>query len=174
MDGDGLEFKMASTQERGCADELASGQIFGSEVGAIDPVKLVEQGEVGAGNLNVDEIVHGHTGLLEGGLDLVEQDLNFIGDFGGRLARFIQANAPCEVQSVAGQNAVAERQLRIGVGKVDGAAAGLRRRLGKRPANGEQSRNGKHQEYKTCSSIQHGLAVAWHRVLRRFRRVVAV
>src|SRR5260370_29698604 len=92
---------MASAQERGCADERESGQIFGSEVGAIDPVKLVEQGEVGAGNLNVDEIVHGHTGLLEGGLDLVEQDLNFIGDFGGRLARFIQGNAPFEVHKVA-------------------------------------------------------------------------
>src|SRR5260370_34254146 len=101
---------MASTQERGCADELASGQIFGSEVGAIDPVKLVEQGEVGAGNLNVDEIVHGHTGLLEGGLDLVEQDLNFIGDFGGRLSRLFQARYICAVQSVARQKTVARRQ----------------------------------------------------------------
>src|SRR5258707_10836558 len=119
---------MASTQERGCADELASGQIFGSEVGAIDPVKLVEQGEVGAGNLNVDEIVHGHTGLLEGGLDLVEQDLNFIGDFGGRLGRFIQAKAPCEGQRVAGPNAVAERELGSGLGEGYGAAAASRTR----------------------------------------------
>src|SRR6266446_2164991 len=165
-DGNGLQLEMAAAQQCCCSDELARGQVLGSEVGAIDAVEFVEEREVRAGNLHVDQIVHGHTSLLESGLNLVEQDLDFVVDFGGRLARLVQADAPCQVQRIAGQNGVTEWQLRIGVGKVNSAAAGLRGRLGKRATHGKQSRGGKYQEYETCSSIQRGPTVASHRVLR--------
>src|SRR5258707_6869843 len=122
---------MAAAQQCCCSDELARGQVLGSEVGAIDAVEFVEEREVRAGNLHVDQIVHGHTGLLESGLNLVEQDLDFVVDFGGRLARLVQADAPCQVQRIAGQNGVTEWQLRIGVGEVNNAAAWVRARFGK-------------------------------------------
>jgi hypothetical protein len=145
-DGDGLQLEMAAAQQRGRSDEFARGQVLGSEVGAVDSVEFVEEREVRAGNLHVDQIVHGHTGLLESGLDLIEQDLDFVVDFGGDLARLIQADPPCQVQRIAGQDAAAERRLRIIFGEADGPAAGLRGRLGKRAAHGKQSRGGKHQE----------------------------
>src|ERR1700693_3043704 len=123
-DGDGLKLEMAATQQCGCSNELARGQVLGSEVGAVDSVEFVEEREIRTGNLHVNQIVHGHSGLLESGFDLVEQNLDFVVDFGGRLARLIQADAPSQVQRIAGQNAVTEWQLRIGVGQVNGAAAG--------------------------------------------------
>src|ERR1700730_1787536 len=150
---DGLDLEMATAQQRGYADELARGQVLGREVGSIGSVEFVVERQVGAGDLNIDEVIHGHPGLLESGLDLVEQNLDFVGDFGGGLARFIQADASCEGKRGAGQNAVTERQLRIGIGKVDGAAAWLRRGLGESAANREEPSCGKQKECKTCSSI---------------------
>src|SRR5258707_6752756 len=144
---------MAAAQQCCCSDELARGQVLGSEVGAIDAVEFVEEREVRAGNLHVDQIVHGHTVLLESGLNLVEQDLDFVVDFGGRLARLVQADAPCQVQRIAGQNAVTEWQLRIGVGKVNSAAAGVRGRLGKCATHGKQFPRGQYPGYETRSSI---------------------
>src|SRR4029077_17319656 len=91
---DGLQLEMAATQQRGCSNELARGQVLGGEVGAVDSVELIEEREVRAGDLHVDQIVHGHASLLEGGLDLVEQNLDFVVDFGRRLARLVQADAP--------------------------------------------------------------------------------
>src|SRR5260370_24562280 len=125
-DGDGLQLEMAAAQQCCCSDELARGQVLGSEVGAIDAVAFVEELEVRAGNLHVDQIVHGHTGLLESGPNLVEQDLDFVVDFGGRLARLVQADAPRPGQRIAGPNSVTEWQLRIGVRRGNSAAERLR------------------------------------------------
>src|SRR5882762_5227194 len=107
-----LELKMAAAQQRRYPYKLARRQVLGSEVRPVDTVKFVEKRKVGAGNLHVDQVVHSHIRLGQYGLDLVEQDLDFVCDFRRRLARFVQTDASREVQRIAGQNAVTERQLR--------------------------------------------------------------
>ena len=42
-DGDGLQLKMAATQQRGHSDELAGRQVLGGEVSSIDAVEFVEK-----------------------------------------------------------------------------------------------------------------------------------
>src|SRR6266404_4098617 len=164
-DSNCLELKMAAAQQRGYANELARRQVLGSEVSAIDTVEFIEQRKVCARDLHINEVIHGQSRLFQDGLDLVEQDLDFVCDFGRRFAGFIQTDAPREVERVSGENAVTERKLRIGIGKVDGAARRLRGRLGECAADRKRSRSGKHQECKTCPSIQRGLAIALHHVL---------
>src|SRR5260370_11925093 len=84
---------MPPAQERGYSDELTRRQVLGGEIRAVSGVKFVEKREVRARNLHIDEIVHAHAGLLESGLNLVEQYLDFVADFGGALAPFIQLHA---------------------------------------------------------------------------------
>src|SRR5882757_4868177 len=47
-DGDGLQLKMAATQQRGHSDELAGRQVLGGEVSSIDAVEFIKKRQVGA------------------------------------------------------------------------------------------------------------------------------
>src|SRR5580658_4473241 len=65
-DGDGLHFEMAAAEDGSYADEFAGRQILG-EITFIDGIEFVVVSEIGARNLDVDEIVHGEAGLRKKG-----------------------------------------------------------------------------------------------------------
>src|SRR6266446_2697873 len=102
--GNRLELKMAAAQQRSYANKLARRQVLRSEISAVNAVKFVEKREVRACDLHINEVIHGHPRLFQDGLDLVEQDLDFVRDFGRRFAGFIQADATCQVERVSGEN----------------------------------------------------------------------
>src|SRR5690349_6332891 len=124
-DRNSLQFKMAATQQRGYSYQLARGKVLGREVGPVNGIEFVEERKIRAGNLHIRQVDLGHASLFHDGLKLVQQDLEFVIHVGRRLTRFVQADTPGEIKRVAGENAVTKRQLRIGIGKVDGTAAGF-------------------------------------------------
>jgi hypothetical protein len=141
-DGDGLHFEMAAAEDGSYADEFASGQILG-EITFVNGIEFVVVGEIGARNLDVDEIVHGESGLREQGFIRAEKIADFIFDFFGRFAGFrVKTDIPRDIQGVSDENRIAEGGLRRTAGQVDSAAFGLRVGLGERPVNSKEPGNG--------------------------------
>src|SRR5579864_6769330 len=62
-DGDGLKFKMAAPKQRRNSNEFTSRQILRCEIASIFGVELVVERKIRAGDLHVDQVVHGHSCL---------------------------------------------------------------------------------------------------------------
>src|SRR5258705_11661085 len=102
---------MAAAQQGAGADEGARRKILG-EICAIGSVEFVQVSEVRAINLNVDEVVHGHTCSAEGGFVSVEKLFDFIFHFLGPLPCVgVEANLPAALDRAPGKAAVAEAAL---------------------------------------------------------------
>ena len=111
-DGDGLQLEVSAAEEGTSANKLSGGVILGGEVAFINGVEFVEEGEVGAGNLYIDEVVHGHASLRESSFQAIEHELDFILDLSGWLTGLgVQADAAGQIEGVSSKNAVAERGL---------------------------------------------------------------
>ena len=124
--GDGLHFEVAAAEKGARTNESTRWKIL-CEVCFIGGIEFVVVGQVGAEDLHVDEIVHGHAGSGERSFVAIEQELDFILDFLRRLASLrIESDAPRQVEGVSGKNSVAEGCLDEPVGQVDGATRGLR------------------------------------------------
>jgi len=146
---------MAAAQQGAGADESARRKILG-EIGAIGGVEFVVVSEVSAINLNLDEVVHGHTCSAEGGLVSVEKIFDFIFDFLGRLSSLgVETDVTGEIERVPGKNGVAEGRLNRLLRKVDSAALGLSFTLRKCAANGEDGREAKGNKQNPHTTV-HG------------------
>ncbi len=142
VNGDGLQFEVTAAKERSGSDEFAGRQILGGEVAFVDGIELVEEREVSASDLDVDEVVHGHASLCESALEAVEHQFNFFVNLGGRLSGFrIETDSAGQIESVAGEDAVAERRLNGFLGRVERFAGGLGRGLRKRTTYADDASN---------------------------------
>ena len=152
--GNRLQFEMAAAQERACSDEFPCRIVFRGEVAFVDGVELVEEGQVGAGDLHVDEVVHGHAGLGQRAFQAIEHELDLILDFRRRLAGFrIEADSAGQVERIAGENSVAERGVNRFCGRIEHFSRGLRCGLRKCAVHAEDSCNDKSDDQKTESAI---------------------
>src|ERR1700739_2957646 len=98
---------MAAAQERSHSDELASGKILG-EIALIHGIKFIVQGEIGAGDLHVDEIVHAETSLSKKSFVRVENIFDLIIDFFRSLLGFwVQGDITRDIKGIANENGVA-------------------------------------------------------------------
>jgi hypothetical protein len=159
-DGDGLHFEMAATEDGRDADEFAGWEILG-EIAFVDGIEFVVIGEIGARNLDVDEIVHGETGLREKGFVGTEKIADFVFDLFGRFVGFgVKADASGNIQGVSDENGVAEGRLRQPSGQVNDPPFGLRVRLRERVVNGEESSDGESGGEKKDATI-HGTSPLW-------------
>ena len=112
--GDRLQLKVAAAQQGCYANELARREVLGCEVGLVGGVKFVEKREVRAGDLDVDKIIHGHAACGERGFHTIQKHANFLVHIGWGLASlWVDANATRKVERAAGENGVAEGELRI-------------------------------------------------------------
>src|SRR5271169_2782239 len=103
---------MTPAEDGSRADELACGKILG-EIGAVRGVELVVEGKVGAGNLDVHEIVHGEAGLGQKSLVGVEEQLDLVFDFFRGLSRFrVETDISGNIKGIADKNGTAEGRLR--------------------------------------------------------------
>src|SRR5258708_2037808 len=110
----------------------------------------------GAINLNVDEVVHGHTCSAEGGLVSVEKILDFIFDFLGRLSSLgVETDVTGEIERVPGKDGVAEGRLNRLFRQVDSAALGLSITLRKCAGNAEDGREAKGNKQNPHTTV-HG------------------
>src|ERR1044071_1551411 len=102
---------MSTAQERAGADKGASREIF-AEIGAIYLVKLFVQTEVGAKNLDRNQVVHRHVSRGESGLHPVEEKPDLFFDVFRRLSSLgIDSDPARQIKRVARQHRVAEGQL---------------------------------------------------------------
>src|ERR1700676_916595 len=155
--GDSLQLEVPAAKPRPCTDKRARGKIL-AEVGLVDGIELLEQGEVGAEHLNVHDIVHGHSSLRERAFHAVEHELCFVVNFGRRLAGFrIESDSSGEVQRVCSQNAVAVRRLYDFLGCIEAFSRGLRGRLGENAVSGQKSGHEKRGEREHDSAIHKSL-----------------
>src|SRR5579863_172578 len=155
-DGYGLQLEVAAAEEGTSANKLSGRVILGGEVALIDGVEFVEEGEVGAGNLHIDEVVHGHASLRQRALQTIEHELDLVFNRGGWLARFgIETYSAGQIEGVSSKNAVAERGLHGLIGRVEDLARGLRSGLRERTINTQYPGSYEGDKQKTESAI-HG------------------
>src|SRR5215470_1904994 len=157
FDGDGLHLEVTTTEEGTCTDESAGWVVFG-EIGLIDGIELIEQGEVRAKHLNVDEVVHGHASLGKSTLHAVHHKFDFLVEFGGRLAGLgVEADAPGKIERVANHNAVAEGRLHSLLRGVVDLAPELGGGLREDTMSGEKAGNEQGNERESGSAVHESL-----------------
>src|SRR5260221_13763917 len=135
LDRDRLQFKMPAAQDSRSANKLARRELL-REVGFVDGVELVEERQVRAGNLYINQIVHRHPGLRQNVFLAVKQQLYLVLNFLRRLSILVEPDSARQVESVSRQNRIAEWSGNSLTGQVDRFARGLRRgmRIGQQHA----------------------------------------
>src|SRR5258706_279547 len=135
LDRDRLQFEMAAAQDSRRANKLARRELL-REVGFVDGVELVEERQVRAGNLYINEIVHRHAGLRQNVFLAIKQQLYLVLNFLRRLSILVEPDSARQVESVSRQNRIAEWSCNSLTGQVDRFARGLRRgmRIGQQHA----------------------------------------
>src|SRR5882672_3359281 len=128
LDRDRLQFEMAAPQDSRSANKLAR-RVFLRKVGLIDWIELVEERQVGTGNLHVNEIVHRHTGLRQNVFLTVKQQLYLVLNFLGGPSVFVEPDSACQVKSIPRQNGIAEWSRDCFARQVDRLARALRHRM---------------------------------------------
>src|SRR5580700_38589 len=100
---------MASAEEGTGANEGAGGKILG-ELRAICCIELVVKREIGAEDLNENEVVHTHASGRKGSCVVLEEIFDFVIDFVRGLAGLgIEADASREIKRVSSKDRFAER-----------------------------------------------------------------
>src|SRR5438552_19023003 len=128
LDRDRLQFEMAAAQDSRGANKLARRELL-REVGLVDGVELVEERQVGAGNLYINEIVHRHAGLRQNVFLTVKQQLDLVLDFLRRLSILVEPDSARQVESIPRQNRIAEWSRDCFARQVDRLARALRHRI---------------------------------------------
>src|SRR5215471_19181417 len=86
LDGDACDFKVSTQQKLVAPDENPRWVAF-VEIRSIYRVEAVEQRQIGAEDLDFDEIVHGHTCGFDGPLQVIQGELGLVGGRGWDFAR---------------------------------------------------------------------------------------
>src|SRR5678815_3871638 len=96
-DRDALQLEMAAAQQRSGPDEAPRRELL-AEVTAVGRVEAVVEGEVGAEDLDGDQVVHSEPGLRQDRLHPVEEQADLLVEVRRRLPRFrVHSDAAREV-----------------------------------------------------------------------------
>src|SRR6516164_7035453 len=134
------QFEVPSEQQRARSDEFPRRIVFACEVARVNGIELLKEGQVGTRNLHVHQVVHAHPRLRQHFLLSVQQRFNLIFYLLRHLAGLrINADAPCQIERVPGQDRVAKRRRNRPSGQFDYLPCWLRGHLRRHSAGGQNS-----------------------------------
>src|SRR6516162_9578225 len=148
------QFEVPSEQQRARSDEFPRRVVFACEVARVNGIELLKEGQVGTRNLHVHQVVHAHPRLRQHFLLSVQQRFNLIFYLLRHLAGLrINADAPCQIERVPGQDRVAKRRRNRPSGQFDYLPCWLRGHLRRHSAGGQNSSCEQRHRNKPHSTI---------------------